>query len=346
MWTQVVGKVKLALCPYLNEWWEVALHPTARGLTSGLIPWREDSFEMEFDFVAHRLAIRTAAGAERDRRARAQVGRRLPRRDAGGAGRRWASSRGSRRCRPRWPTPIAFEDDDRAAYDAGAVERWWRALLAIERVIQRYRTPFSGKSSPVLFFWGGFDLAHARFSGRLAPPEPGTEPILAYGEDQENVAVGFWPGSREFPHPLLYAYAHPAPDGIADAPIAPAAARWEPSLGEFVLTYADALATGDPAAAIGTFFQSAYEHAARLAGWDRAALEGAVPRIGPVTGTRLRLETDRVRDRIERGDPYWPAQLAIALAIVAGPDAVGPRDDRPDLAGARGRGAAARWAWS
>ena len=279
MWTQVVGKVKLALCPYLNEWWEVALHPTARGLTSGLIPWGEDSFEMEFDLVAHRLAIRTAAGAER------AVA--LEPKSVAAFHAETMAALASLGIEPRISTlpaevadAVAFEDDDRAAYDAEAVQRWWRALLAIERVIQRYRTPFSGKSSPVLFFWGGFDLAHARFSGRLAPSEPGTDPILAFGEDQENIAIGFWPGSREFPEPLLYAYAHPAPDGIADVPIEPAAARWEPALGELVLTYADALATGDPAAAIGTFFQSAYEHAARLAGWDRAALEGAVPERG------------------------------------------------------------------
>ena len=277
MWTQVVGKVKLALCPYLNEWWEVALHPSARGLTSGLVPWREESFEMEFDFVAHELAIRTAAGAQR---AVALAPKTVSAFHA-----EVMAALASLGIEPTISTlpaelpgaPVRFEDDERVGYDAAAVERWWRALLAIERVIQRYRTPFSGKSSGVLFFWGGFDLAHARFSGRLAPPEPGTDPILAYGEDQENVAIGFWPGSREFPHPLLYAYIHPAPDGVADAPIEPAAARWEPALGEFVLTYADALATGDPAGAIATFFQSAYEHCARLAGWDRGRLEGAVP---------------------------------------------------------------------
>jgi hypothetical protein len=276
MWTQVVGKVKLALCPYLNEWWEVALHPSARGLTTGLIPWGEESFEMEFDFVAHRLAIRTGAGEER---AVALAPKTVSAFHAEVMGA--LASLGIEPAISTLPAeleaPVRFEDDDRAGYDAAGVERWWRALLAIERVIQRYRTPFSGKSSGVLFFWGGFDLAHARFSGRPAPPEPGTDPILAYGEDQENVAVGFWPGSRQFPHPLLYAYIHPAPDGLADAPIEPAAARWEPALGEFVLTYADALATGDPAGAIATFFQSAYEHCARMAGWDRAALEGAVP---------------------------------------------------------------------
>lgn len=278
MWTQVVGKVKLALCPYLNEWWEVALHPTARGLSSGLVPHGEESFEMEFDFVAHRLAIRTAAGEERSVA--------LEPRSVADFHAETMAALGSLGIEPKISTvpaeladPVPFERDTRAAYDPGAVQRWWRALLAIERVVQRYRTPFSGKSSPVLFFWGGFDLAHARFSGRPAPVEEGTNPILAYGEDQENVAVGFWPGSREFPHPLLYAYAHPAPEGIADVPIEPAAARWEPSLGEFVLTYEDALATGDPAGAIATFFQSAYEHCARIGGWDRAALEGAVPEV-------------------------------------------------------------------
>ncbi|MEP6952698.1 MAG: DUF5996 family protein [Solirubrobacteraceae bacterium] len=277
MWTQVVGKVKLALCPYLNEWWEVALHPSARGLTSGLIPWGEESFEMEFDFVAHRLAIRTAAGEERTVT--------LAPKTVSAFHAEVMAALASLGVEPTISTlpaelpgePVPFEDDDRVGYDAAAVERWWHALLAIERVIQRYRTPFSGKSSGALFFWGGFDLAHARFSGRPAPPEPGTNPILAYGEDQENVAIGFWPGSREFPHPLLYAYIHPAPDGIAGAPIEPAAARWEPTLGEFVLTYADALATGDPAGAIAIFFQSAYELCAGLSGWDREALEGAVP---------------------------------------------------------------------
>lgn len=276
MWTQVVGKVKLALCPYLNEWWEVALHPAARGLTTGLIPWFEESFEMEFDFIAHRLVTCTSAGEERAIA--------LEPKSVAAFHAEVMSELGGLGIEPRISTlpaelsdPIRFEDDDRAAYDRDSVQCWWRAMLAIERVMQRYRTPFSGKSSGVLFFWGGFDLAHARFSGRPAPVEPGTDPILAFGEDQENVAIGFWPGGPEFPRPLLYAYAHPAPAGLAGAPVEPAAARWEPSLGEFVLTYDDARATGDPAAAVGTFFQSAYEHSARLAGWDRAALEGDVP---------------------------------------------------------------------
>jgi hypothetical protein len=280
MWTQMVGKVKLALCPYLNEWWGVALHPSARGLTSGLVPWGEESFAMEFDFIAHRLQIRTADGRE------AAVA--LAPKSVAVFHAELMAALAALGIEPEISTlpaeladPVAFEDDGRAAYDADAVQRWWRALLAIERVVQRYRTPFSGKSSPVLFFWGGFDLAHARFSGQPAPVEPGTDPILAYGEDQENIAIGFWPGSREYPHPLLYAYAHPAPAGIAQAPIEPSAARWEPALGEFVLTYEDALATGDPAGAVAAFFQSAYEQCARLGGWDRAALEGAVPPIAP-----------------------------------------------------------------
>jgi hypothetical protein len=279
MWTQVVGKVKLALCPYLNEWWEVALHLTARGLGSGLIPCGADSFEMDFDFVAHRLVIRTAGGEERSVA--------LEPKSVADFHAETMAALASLRIEPHISTlpaevadPVAFERDTRSAYDADSVQRWWRALLAVERVIQRYRTPFAGKSSPVLFFWGGFDLAHARFSGEPAPAEAGMGRILAYGEDQENVAIGFWPGSPEFPHPLLYAYAHPAPAGIADVDVEPAAARWEPALGEFVLTYEDALKTGDPDAAVGAFFQSAYEQSARLAGWDRDALEGGVPDLG------------------------------------------------------------------
>lgn len=278
MRTQVVGKIQLALCPYLNEWWEVALRLTARGLTTGLVPAGGDSFQIDFDFVDHRLRILTAGGEERSVA--------LEPMSVAAFHAAVMSALDTLGIRAEISTlpaevadPVPFERDNRAAYAAASVERWWRAQLAIERVVQRYRTPFNGKSSPVLFFWGGFDLAHARFNGQPAPIEPGTNRILAYGEDQENIAVGFWPGSREFPHPLLYAYAHPAPAGLAEAPIEPEAARWEPSLGEFVLPYEEALRTGDPDAAVGTFFQSAYEQCARLAGWDRSALEGHVPEL-------------------------------------------------------------------
>lgn len=278
MWTQVVGKLKLALCPFLNQWWEVTFVLTARGLSTGLVPYGDRSFDVELDFVAHRLVIRVSDGA------RAEVA--LARRSVAdfhaafvGALREVGIDAAFSDGPSEVADPIPFaQDTTHASYDAASVERWWRVMVSLERVITRYRTPFHGKSSPVQFFWGGMDLSHTRFTGRALPP-PAGGPIMEFGEDEENFAVGFWPGSADFPHAVLYAYMTPAPVGIADAAVAPAAARWEPALGELVLHYDEVARAADPDAVAATFFRSAYEASAALAGWDRSALEGHVPTL-------------------------------------------------------------------
>ena len=280
LWTQVVGKIKLELCPFVNQWWEVALSLNARGLSSGLIPSAGRSFEISFELIEHRLRIAVSDGDERSLALE-------PRSVADFHERTLAalSELGIDVAINSTPSevedPIPFEQDSsHASYDADAVARWWRAMLAVERVIQRFRTGFGGKSSPVLFYWGGFDLNHTRFNGRPIDRAGESNPILRFGENEENFSIGFWPGSREQPNAVLYAYASPAPEGIAQAAVEPAAARFVEALGEFVLPYEVARALPDPDAAALSFFRSAYERSVALAGWDRSRLEEAVPDLG------------------------------------------------------------------
>ena len=277
MFTQVVGKVKLELCPFLNQWWEVAFGLTARGLGTGPIPHGEASFDVEFDFVAHRVVVRHSDGAERAVELRPRSVADFHAALMGALGELGVDVE-INTLPSEVPDPIRFEEDEvHASYDGEHAARYWRILLGVSRVMERYRTPFHGKSSPVNFYWGGFDLSETRFTGRSIPPPAEGGRIMEYGEDEENFAVGFWPGADPFPHPILYAYMIPAPEGQERLSVQPAAARFEPGLGEFVLLYEDARAGGDPAAAIAAFFQSTYEACADLAGWDRAALEGHVP---------------------------------------------------------------------
>jgi len=281
LWTQMAGKTKLALCPYLNQWWGVALELNATGIGTGLIPAGTRSFQIDFDFVAERLLISVSDGTSRTIALE-------PR----GVADFWCAFCGALddlgievRLSPipseiSGATPFDL-DTAHAAYDGAAVRRWWRAMLAVERVIQRFRTAFAGKSSPVLFFWGGFDLSHTRFSGRPAPPREGADTITQYGESQENFAVGFWPGSRNSPEPILYAYMSPAPPGLEDAPVRPSGARFDLTLGEFVLPYSDARAAADSDAAALDFFRSAFRASAALAEWDLGGLtEDEPPRSG------------------------------------------------------------------
>jgi len=277
LWTQIVGKVKLELCPFLNQWWEVTFHLTARGLNTGPIPWRGESFDVDFDFIDHRLAIRLSDG-------RVQEIALAPRSVAAFYRLFMDALTALDIAAPistlptELPNPTRFEQDTaHASYDAGFVQRWWRVMLAVSRAMERFRTPFHGKSSPVQFFWGGFDLDATRFNGKPAPPPSDGGRIMEFGEDAENFAVGFWPGDARFPHAALYAYLSPAPEGIAQARVQPEAAGYDATLGEFVLRYDDIRRAPSPEDAIVTFFQSAYEASAALAGWDRAALEGHVP---------------------------------------------------------------------
>ena len=276
LWTQVVGKVRLALEPMVNHWWQVPLYVSARGLTTSLMHFQGRGLEMEFDFVDHVLVIRTSSGevrhvAQEPRSVASFYAEAMAALEALGLG-------VSILARPvEVLEAIPFADDEtHCSYDAGAAQRFWIALINAHRVMSRFRAEFVGKVSPVHFFWGGFDLAVSRFSGRVAPKHPGGVPNcadwvqeLAYSHEVSS--CGFWPsGSAEG---SFYAYAYPAPDGFADWEVQPSAAFFDEGLGEFLLPYAAVRTAEDPDAMLLNFLRSTYDAAAELGRWDRAALE-------------------------------------------------------------------------
>jgi hypothetical protein len=277
-WLQIAGKVKLELTPFLNEWWNVALTVTARGLSTGPIPYGAGTFEIAFDFIDHTLFIHTSAGQTRALPL-------LPRSVAAFYAEFFEILRSLGIEVSINPMPVEIVnpiscaiDHERDAYDADAVHRWWRILLGTERVLQHFRTPFVGKSSPILWFWGSFDLTHVRFSGRPAEPPPGAPRFVQLAEDQENYACGFWPGNANYSgvllnEPAFYAYIYPEPPDFPTAPVLPAAAAYRPELGQFILPYAAVRESAAPEQAIHDFFSSTYEAAATAAAWDRSLLE-------------------------------------------------------------------------
>jgi hypothetical protein len=276
MWTQVVGKLRMALSPAVNHWWHVPLYVTARGLTTSPMPLGGRTLEIGFDFLAHELCIDCSDGATERLPLKpqsvaafyAQLMAALAR--LGVEVRIWTTP-----CEVE--NPIPFEaDETHASYDAAAAQAFWRVLVQADRVMKAFRGGFLGKASPVHFFWGSFDLAVTRFSGRTAPPHPGSAIVPASvsreAYSHEVSSCGFWPGAPGVA-PLFYAYAYPEPAGFAAAPVAPAAAHWDLSMAEFVLPYEAVRTAADPDAALMAFFQSTYEAAADLARWPRAALE-------------------------------------------------------------------------
>jgi hypothetical protein len=280
--TQIVGKTRLALEPMVNHWWQVPFYVSARGLTTGAMPYGGRAVaDVELDFFEHQLVMRTSEGGVR----------RLPLGPHSIAD-FYASYRtalGELGVEVRiWPVPVEMPDtlpfaQDRvhAAYDGAAAERFWRVLVQAERVFRIFRGRFVGKVSPVHFFWGSFDLAVTRFSGRTAPPHPGGAPhvadwVMREAYSHEVSSAGFWPGGPQA-EALFYSYAYPVPEGFAAAPVRPEGARYDRDLGEFVLPYEVLRRLPDPDAALLEFLQSTYEAAAGLGAWDRAALERARP---------------------------------------------------------------------
>jgi hypothetical protein len=281
--TQIIGKVRLALTPWLNHSWHVPFYVSVRGLTTSAIYIGERILEIEFDLLHDRLIFMTSDGRSRGIELR--------------AGSIADFHKTVVACLTELDIPAIFDgtpsemadvppfaqDTAERPYNADAVRAFWRALIQVSRIFGQFRTGFTGKASPVHFFWGSFDLAVTRFSGRDAPTHPGGFPGLpdavtrdAYSH--EEASVGFWPGSDAYPHAAFYAYAYPAPDQYAEAKVSPAAAEWNAGLGEFLLPY-DAVRTApDPDAALLAFCQSTYDAAADLAGWDRAALDCALGR--------------------------------------------------------------------
>ena len=275
MWTQIVGKVRLALEPMVNHWWQVPLYVTARGMTTSLMHAGDVGLEMEFDFVDHDLLIRTTRGETRSARLRPQpvadfyALTMLSLRELGISV--------SMLPRPvEVPEAIPFAQDNvHTSYDADAVRRFWQQLVAADRVMKRFRAGFIGKASPVHFFWGGFDLAVTRFSGRRAPKHPGGAPncanwVMELAYSHEVSSCGFWPGGSA--EGSFYAYAYPEPEGFAEWKV-PAEGYYDPSFREFLLPYEAVRRASDPDALLLNFFQSTYDAAAELGRWDRAELE-------------------------------------------------------------------------
>jgi hypothetical protein len=276
MWTQIVGKTRMALTPLENHFWNVALYVTPRGLTTSAVPYGQGTFEMEFDFLAHRLLLRTSAGREHSIRL-------FPRSVADFYAEFMASLRALGIEVRIWRTPVEFDDttpfdEDRhhASYDTQYVERFHGILVNCDRVFKQFRARFIGKCSPVHFFWGSFDLAVSRFSGRPAPARPGADRVTQESYSHEETSCGFWPGDRRFKNPAFYAYSAPVPPGLERETVRPGAASWNQQLGEFILTYDDARAAAAPAESILEFCQSSYESGAKLAQWDRVSLERRV----------------------------------------------------------------------
>ena len=277
-WTQIVGKIRLRQTPWINHSWHVVLYVTARGLTTSPMAYGSRAFQIDFDFVDHRLVVTTGEGTVRTIELR-------PMAVADFYERVFATLRDLELPVRIHPVPNELPDAtpldtdrEHASYDAEYANRFWRVLLQSQRIFTTFRARFIGKCSPVHFFWGSFDMAVTRFSGRSAPPHPGGVPHLpdhvareAYS--QEVSSCGFWPGSGPVSYPAYYAYAYPIPDGFADAVVRPRAAFFSRDLGEFVLPYDEVRKTGSPDTVLLDFLEDTYAAAADRAGWDRAALE-------------------------------------------------------------------------
>lgn len=273
MWTQIVGHIRMAQTPLVNHWWNSALYVTARGLTTSPIPYGVRVFEIEFDFILHRLVVRTSDGVIETIELRPQ-----PVADFYDRVMTVLRLHGievrihGKPDEVADPIPFA-EDRKHASYDSEYANRFWRILVQCDRVFKQFRSGFIGKCSPVHFFWGSFDLAVTRFSGRRAPERPGADSITKEAYSHEVISHGFWPGGGAVASPIFYSYTAPAPAGLEKEPILPIAAFYNRDLGEFILPY-DAVREADsPDDALLEFMRSTYEAGARLANWDRASLE-------------------------------------------------------------------------
>jgi Family of unknown function (DUF5996) len=280
MWSQMVGKTRLALSPMENHWWQVALYVSARGLTTSAMPYGEREVDIEFDLLDHRLVIRTSDGGVADLRLEPVSVAEFYERYLGVLAELDVHVR-------LWSHPVEIataipfpQDETHASYDAKSAERFWRVLTEVDRVFKTFRGRFVGKSSPVHFWWGSFDLAHTRFSGRPAPRHPGGIPNLAdwvtrEAYSHECMSVGWWPGNVDGPirEPAFYAYGYPEPPAAAEAVIRPASAAWVPSMREWVLPYDAVRLADDPDQTLLAFAEDAYEAVAVRGKWDRKALE-------------------------------------------------------------------------
>jgi uncharacterized protein DUF5996 len=281
MWMQIVGKVRLALCPNVNHWWGTAFYVTARGLTTSAMPYEKGIFEVHFDFVNHALEIQTSLGETRTFRL-------VPRTVAAFYDEFMDALHSLGIHVKVWempvevPRPVRFQlDEAHASYDPEYAHRFWQVLATVTPVFEKFRAGFIGKSSLVHFFWGSFDLAVSRFSGRRAPVRPNADKITKEGYSHEVISVGFWPGDGEvIKDAAFYAYAAPEPNGFKDSAVRPAKAFYNSEKNEFFLMYDDVRLSNSPEQALLDFCQTAYAAAANLAHWNRAELERTAPPSG------------------------------------------------------------------
>jgi hypothetical protein len=279
LWSQVVGKIRLACAPPVNHWWHVTLYVTARGLTTSSMPHGSRAFQIDFDFIDHRLMIETSDGGVRAIALEPMSVAEFYRAVMAGLDELAVPVR-------IWPRPVEIpdpivpfpEDDVHASYDPDYVHRCWQIVAESDAVLTEFRGRFLGKASPSHFFWGGFDLAATRFSGRPAPPHPGGIPNVGDWVNRESYShelwsAGWWPGSGAIDEPAYYAYAYPEPSGFREARVEPAEAYFHPEMGLFALPYEAVRQARDPRRMLTSFLESTYAAAAESAGWDRAALE-------------------------------------------------------------------------
>ncbi|HSE31126.1 MAG TPA: DUF5996 family protein [Pyrinomonadaceae bacterium] len=273
MWTQIVGKIRLAQTPLVNHWWNVPLYVSSRGLTTTAMPYEDILFEMEFDFLDHQLHINCSDGSNAAVKLEPksvavfyeQTMKGL--RDIGLKIKIWPMP-------VEIPNPIRFdEDNEHKSYDPEYAHRFWRVLSLSDELLQEFRARFIGKCSPVHFFWGSFDLAVTRFSGRIAPERPDADSITREAYSHEVISHGFWPGQGPLGKAAFYSYTAPAPDGLAEVKVKPSTAFYNTEMGLFLLPYDDMRNSSNPEQTLMDFLESTYEAGANLANWDREALE-------------------------------------------------------------------------
>ena len=273
MWSQIIGKVRLKLCPLVNHWWNVPFYVTARGMTTSAMPYERRAIEVQFDFIEHKIVIETSEGRV--------VAMAMEPQSVADFYKKFMAALGELAVSVHiWttpceiPDPIPFERDHvHSAYDPEAVHKFWRILVWVDEIFKEFRARFQGKASPVHFFWGSFDLAVTRFSGRPAPERPGADSITREAYSHEVSSAGFWPGGGEIKGPAFYSYAAPEPPGFAEQRVRPQAAFYHQQMKEFLLMYDDVRTAASPKDALMEFLQSTYNAAADLGRWDRKSLE-------------------------------------------------------------------------
>ncbi|MFI1442110.1 DUF5996 family protein [Streptomyces fructofermentans] len=276
MWTQIVGKVRLAHAPLLNHWWQVTFYVSSRGLTTTAVPYGTGAFEIEFDFIEHQLRIHTSAGSVRTVALEPKPVAQFHAETMRALGELGIETRIQATPNEVEPAVPFAEDYGHASYDPAAAHLFWRQLLQARRVMEEFRSHFAGKVSPVHFFWGAMDLACTRFSGRGAPAHPGGAPncgdwVMAEGYSRELSSCGFWPGGGE--EGAFYSYAYPEPKGFGEYPVAPAEAFYSKEYAQFLLPYEVVRQSDAPDSTLLSFFRTTYDAAADGAGWDRAMLD-------------------------------------------------------------------------